>query len=460
MARLLGVLILICFAASASAWKSRYGIDALRKHPLKVLRTGVTTVLVGLGPFLGPSDALARNAASEKFSEAEVAMAETIQAYKGAKTEWTLTAKKLVDASKQDLGQGKSTTSKLVADATALQAKVNALVGDEAAQDAKVAAEISALQQSTALKYQAAETAALPESKKRPAYTAALFAAAADQAAILGKTENLLASYRETEATTATSLARLGASIGEASAVVNTITAVENALQSATAQLVEGVAPAMAEITLIEPVSASASAGGGGGTASSSSSGARLFSAGASAVESETARAATALRTLSSTCKSLTAVEEELTRSALRLGDVQTKTAAWEKETKLSPKVAVGAIKSTESQLASLSKQAAALSTKACDAYDKVDLADKNKLSNNNKNKKQPSLSSSLRDVIGRLEYAEKRARDTEALIKTATQRGQEEASRYRKFIPVASSSSSSLTDGSMSKPPVIAGVQ
>ena len=384
-------------------------------------RVRVVAVL-GAALLLSPGDALARNAASERFAEAEVAMSETVTSYKSAMASWSK-AKKLLDSTINEISSGKAATQKIIADVTAVEAKLSSLLSETAELDGKLVSDIAVLQSSTALKYQAAEMAALPESKKRPAYTASLFARAADEATVLAKSESLLQSFREGESRTSQGLKKLSTIISETQTIVTTLDAVEAELQVSTEQLKRGISPALREISLVETP----------GLTSNLLEGSKLFSTGAQAVEQESNRAVAALKTLQTTCKALTLVDEDFESIYSRLSDTSAKTTVWEKQTKLSARVAFGAIRSTADKLKALENQAASVSARACDASVRQELRAAEK-----REREKPSVNGLLKDVAGRLEFAEKRARETDALIKQATERGREEASRYRQFIPAS----------------------
>lgn len=344
-------------------------------------------------------------------------MRETVNSYKQAKQDWS-SAKKLVSTTRSDISSAKVTMQKISLDAQGLEGKLSAVLADATLSDAKIVAEIASLQQSTALKYQEAETAALPESRKRPAYTASLFTRAANEAAVLAKSEALLQSFKEGEATLAEGQRRIAATVSEVNGLIATMESVEQALLTGNAQLEEGVAPALQDLTLLDPNTASAT-------------GARLFASGAQVVEQETSKASSAVRSLAGVCKSLSAFDADTARTADRLGDGVQKQAAWEKETKLSAKVAGAAIKSTAAQIKSVSSQAEGVAARACEAVDRFE----EKIQKDKKDKRTATVPA-LRSVQGRLEQAEKRARDTEQLIRAAAQKGQEEASKFKRFIP------------------------
>ena len=400
---------------------------------------GLAGVALTLCPF---EAAHARNAASGMFVEAETAMQDTINSYKSAKQEWSQ-AKKLVDQQRSDFASSKASTQKTVADAAALEARFQTILTEGQALDAKVAADITAIQTLTAVKYQAAETAALPSSKTRPAYTASLFAGAADEAAVLAKSEALLQSLRDAEAASADTLKKLSATVADARAIVTVLEGVEGSVAAGVAQLERGVSPALQDIKLIEPSSSSSSSDGGSGSGSGSgggeggAAGAKLFALGARVVEAESGRAADSLRALGGVCKGLGSVGADEGRAAARLADVADKTAAWEKETRLGARAAGGAVKSQADKLRSLAAQAETVATRACDAAGSIEdkAAAAKKRANGNS---RATAVGSLREVQGRLEVAERRAKDTEQLISAATAKGREEAAKYRKFIPVA----------------------
>jgi len=293
---------------------------------------------------------MARNAASERFAEAEVAMEDTIRAYKGAKQEWG-GARRLVQQALSDAGANKAATQKIAADAANLETRFQTVLTEERVLDDKVAAEITALQASTALKYQAAEQAALPESKKRPAFIASLFSKAADEAATLAKSEALLQTFRESEAGTGETIKRLSAAIADSRSTIAALDSIETSLQSGFTQLEQAVAPALQDISLVEPPSGSQPDGG------SAAAGARLFAQGAKAVDQDVSRAADTLKALAGTCKALGAVEDEAGRAAVRAADAVAKVGAWEKETKLSARAAGGATKAAADKLKALAQQ-------------------------------------------------------------------------------------------------------
>ena len=399
---------------------------------------GLAGVALTLCPF---EAAHARNAASGMFVEAETAMQDTINSYKSAKQEWSQ-AKKLVDQQRSDLASSKASTQKTVADAVALEARFQTVLTEGQALDAKVAADITAIQTLTAVKYQAAETAALPSSKTRPAYTASLFAGAADEAAVLAKSEALLQSLRDAEVASADTLKKLSSTVADARAIVTVLEGVEGSVAAGVAQLERGVSPALQDIKLIEPSSSSSSDGGSGsgsgsGGGEGGAAGAKLFALGARVVETESGRAADSLRALGGVCKGLGSVGADEGRVAARLADVADKTAAWEKETRLGARAAGGAVKSQADKLRSLAAQAETVATRACDAAGSIEdkAAAAKKRANGNS---RATAVGSLREVQGRLEVAERRAKDTEQLISAATAKGREEAAKYRKFIPVA----------------------
>lgn len=398
-------------------------LSGLIRRPFGLLVERVQSVaVVGLSALLlSPGDVLARNAASERFAEAEVAMSETVTSYKSATAAWSK-AKKLVDSTIAEISSGKAATQRIVADVAALEAKGSSLLSEAAELDAKVETDIAVLQASTAIKYQAAEMAALPESKKRPAYTASLFARAADEATVLAKSESLLQSFREGESGTSQGLKKLATSMAETQAIVTTLYAVEAELQVSTDQLKRGISPALREISLVETPALTLNP-----------EGSKLFSTGAQNFEQESNRAVAALKTLQTTCRTLTLVDEDFESIYSRLSDTATKTAAWEKQTKLSARVASGAMLSTADKLKGLEKQAASVTARACEAA-----VQQESRASEKRERGKPTVTGLLKDVGGRLEFAEKRARETDALIKQATERGREEASRYRKFIPAS----------------------
>ena len=418
MSQRLVALCVLALTAGTIAWqphqRSKPAVPSVRQ-----LAAGLAVASSVV--FNGPELTLARsgNQASNLFSEAEEAMRETVNSYKQAKQDWS-SAKKLVITTRSDISSAKVAMQKISLDAQGLEGKLSSVLADAALSDTKIAAEIVSLQQSTALKYQEAEAAALPESRKRPAYTASLFSRAANEAAVLAKSEALLLSFKESEAALAEGQRRIAAATSEVNGLIATIESVEQALQAGNAQLEEGVAPALEDLSLLDP-----------NTASTSATGARLFASGAQVVEQETSKASSAVRSLAGVCKALSAFDADTARISDRLDDGVLKQAAWEKETKLSAKVAGAALKSTAAQIKTASSQAGAVASRACEAVDRFE----EKIQKDKKDRRTTTVPA-LRSVQGRLEQAERRARDTEQLIRAAAQKGQEEASKFKRYIP------------------------
>lgn len=409
-------VILLAFLASSASWKI-----ILAKNWLK---NSASIAIASLVVCSVPENSNARsgNAASNLFADAEDGMQATIQSYRSAKNEWG-NAKKLVSSTRSDIASAKAATQKIYMDSSALENKLNTAISESAALEEKMIAEISTLQASTALKYQAAETAALPESKKRPSFTANLFAKAADEASILAKSEGLLVSFKDGESMTSEILKKLSTVVASTSETISTVDSIEQSIQAGNLQLEDGVSPALNEISLVEPIS----------TTTATQQGARLFSAGVGVVEQGSTKANLAFKSLAGTCKGLSSIDDDLSKLAARLGGVVEKQDLWEKDTHLGAKVGSGAMKSFSGKIQTLNKESGGVAAKACEVVDKRDEKDAK-----DKKEKRPSVVAALKNVQNSLEMAERKAKETDQLIKAASQKGQEEASKYRKFIPVA----------------------
>ena len=367
--------------------------------------------------------------ASSLFAEAEASMSSTIKSYRGVKEEWQ-GVRRLVDGAKAESSAGKATTMSILADTLAVGDKLAAISAEQTASAAVMTEQIGQQQATTALKYEAAETAAAPDSRKRPSYTASLFKAAQSEAAVLETVEGILRDYREVEVQGQEAAKRVAKIAQDIQASIDRLSEAEADLAAGSAQLERGVSPALVDRTSDNFRDLSAS----GSTLTAAvpeSQGAKLFAQGVSGVDAAVGKSQATLRNLRDTCNALNAAGAEIDRLDARVAGVVGRAAEWEMNSKLSAGKTGQLLKQTAGQVNKLRDLGSKAASRACAASDKRDeAAAKAKKAN------KPSVVAGLRSVQGRLEVAERRTAETEALIRSASQKGAEEARRFRKWIP------------------------
>ena len=399
-----------------------------------------SAAILGAGLLAGgassfPTEVHARGSsgASGLFADAEESMLATIKSYQQAKDEWK-SVERMLGAIKQDAVQGKQTTQGILQDASTLGGKLQAVLADQGASAQTIATQITGLQSSTALKYSAAETAAAPDSKARPAYTASLFRQAQAEAAILERVEGILRDYRETETQAQEAARHVAKAAADTQEMIDRLGESEVELVAGEGKLARGVSPALVDRNsenFRELSAAGAGAGAGAGAAQASAQGAKLFTLGVSNVDAALGKSQAALKGLREACGALGDVSLELNRLEAKVNGAVTRNGDWEKTSRLLTGKAGQLVKQTASQLKAVSDLGVKAADRACAASDKRD-AQLLKAKKANK----PSPLAALRSVQGKLEAAERKAAETEALIRQASQRGAEEAKKFRKFIP------------------------
>lgn len=397
------------------------------------LRRGVSTAVLGAGLVAGSGvpmvEARGSGGASSLFADAEASMASTIKSYRGVKDEWQ-SARRLVDGAKVETSAGKATTQSILTDTLAVGGKLAGILAEQTSSVAAIKEQITAQQATTALKYEAAEAAAA-DPRKRPAYTAALFKAGQSEAAVLETVEGILRDFKEVEGQSQEAAKRVAKISQDIQASIDRLAEAESDLTAGVAQLERGVSPALVDRTGDNFRDLAAGSGNREAAAGPDAQGAKLFALGVSGVDAAVGKSQTTLRSLRDTCTALSAAGAEIDRLDARVAGVVDRTADWEKEFKLSAGKAGQLVKQDKGQVDKLRELSAKAGARACAASDKRDEeAVKTKKAN------KSGVIAGLRSVQGRLEVAERRTAETEALIRSASQKGAEEAKRFRKFIP------------------------
>lgn len=385
-----------------------------------VIKSSSSIVLsISLATSMMPSTVLAAEA-SKLFANAEDAIKLTQREYKGVEDSWAST-KRIVDETSKNLGQGSESIKVLQNDFIELQANIGKFNSISESTIAAFESEIARLQVSTGTKFNAAQDSKNSEKQSNINTISKLYKDAENEANLLAKELENVKNFKEILASNNLIVTDKTKALDNDLALFATRAAEVKSLQSnGLALLVDGLNKNI-----------NACHYGGPQCSAVDQNGISLFRQGYELLIQSQDGIKKLSKDVDKDYKDILFVETQLNKVSTQVHELMTNLDIWETGTTLRTKVGKSALKSASDVIDRALTSAQVASTHFISMDDKLLHKNDKKVVEMYDQEKE-----SVRNVLAKLESAERNGRRTENLMREAKVQGDKEAAIYLKYIP------------------------